>query len=125
MAVGAAFLAGPTVAQRVDRGVSTGNGFYQRCKVPEDNYAKWTCIAYLRGLADGIAGTWGLGCAPVSATYQQRYDILLKYLTDNPANRHLDMAVLYNAAIFAAFCPSGLPPTIEIEPSPPLPPSTR
>ncbi len=123
MTIGAMLFAGPTVAQSVDRGISVGNGFYQRCQAPVDNAAKSTCIAYLRGLADGIAGTWGVGCAPQGVTYQQRYDILLKYLAENPASRHLDMAYLYNVAIFAAFCP--LPPMVEVEPLSPSLPSTR
>lgn len=108
----------PAEAQTPDRGVSVGNGFFLRCKSPADEYAKWTCAAYLRGLVDGLINGWGPGCTPPTATYQQRLDVLLKYLTDNPASRHMDTSTLYNISMSLAFpCPTGrLPPMIEVEP---------
>ena len=82
--------------------VSTGNGFWAQCGNPVDKTAALMCIAYVYGLADGMVAHPALKCLPAKITYQQRLDILLKYLREHPEVRHMPTSAIYVVSLLEA-----------------------
>jgi hypothetical protein len=71
-------------------------------------------MMYVKGMADGAQLQASLAkqrpafCQPPGATLEQALDILLKFMADNPGDRHREVRVLGFAAFRAAWpCSSG------------------
>ena len=85
-----------------------GNGFYAKCANPED-INKALCPAYVAGLHDMAGYLWASGrvraevCPSAAVTVPQYVDILLKYLRDNPEQRHKPTGELMWTAASKAF----------------------
>ena len=99
-----------STAAHAQTNLGTGNGFYANC-----NEAKGTqrdiCVAYLYGVAEGDRYWWTLGgsrpprCGP-NITIAQGLDTLLKFLRENPVERHKSIVELHVKAMSSAFpCP--------------------
>jgi hypothetical protein len=97
---------------------SYGNGFYASCSevvAPTGAKPNWpgiACLGYVKGLHDMAGFMWSSGrirpevCPPSGVSMSQYYDILLKYLKDNPDKRHEPTAALLWEAASASFpCP--------------------
>lgn len=81
----------------------TGNFFYQQCKTPTE-----FCLGYFVGFADANAANVGARqkshyCAPGGVTMQQLIAVTIKYLDDNPGERHKMFLDLVPKALGAAF----------------------
>jgi len=114
--LGLVFLA--TCSKGLTALLDNGNEFYSEC----DNYqngghAFSMCIAYAYGIWNG-AGTMAMihgfektgdlfQCTPPDVTNQQLLDVALKYMRDNPAERHRSSTELFLAAWLNAWpCPA-------------------
>lgn len=96
---------------------SYGNDFYASCSesvAPTARNAEWrfACFAYVKGIHDMAVFMSGRirpeVCPPDGVSIIQHYDILLKYLKDNPDQRHKPTAELLWEADLKAFpCPWG------------------
>jgi hypothetical protein len=93
----------PVPAQWVD-----GNGLYSDCEK-----GNLKCYGYIFGLIDALDLSELLTdkpplpkaktCMPAEVTGQQLRDVVLEFLRDNPAKRHLAAAVLVAKALSDAF----------------------
>lgn len=100
-------------------GALTGNTLYEHCKEKDkktrDNFKYGACIGYTRGLIDGHeqalkmlkeSGEVAKYCMNESVTLEQTIDVILKYLSENPKDRHWGAEVLGLYALILAFpCP--------------------
>ena len=101
-------VAGPAQAVFYD-----GNRLYEWCATPEgDPRYSWSsinCNGYVTGVIDSleVAEKAGSGpitvCVPSGATVQQVRDVVLKYLTNHPEQRHTAAAILTILALREAF----------------------
>jgi hypothetical protein len=92
-----------------------GNAFYTLCNEasakPADDWGRLACTAYVKGLYDMAgylqpANKAGLVCAPEGVTVAQYFDILIKYVRDNPARRQeLTAELMWEAASKSYPCP--------------------
>lgn len=79
---------------------SIGNGFYSFCSSASEEWQHSACLAYTKGLHDMAGFLWARGrvkpeiCLPQGVSLSQYLDILLKYLKDNPDQRHKPTAEL-------------------------------
>jgi hypothetical protein len=94
-------IAAPSQAQQANIGV--GNDFFAMCDSPRDVQTGLVCLSYMRGVTDGLTSDGSWKCVPLGVTYQQRQDILLKYLKENPSVRHLPTASLSRLSLLVAF----------------------
>jgi len=116
----AALLAStPTHAQDFDpRDPVTGNGLLAICSL-DDPVSRTACGLYIRGL-DHMLNTLHvhgqvrqIDCSPDSSTANQKRDVFIAYLKENPQTRHLGSPVLFMRAMVEAFpcrAPQALPP---------------
>ena len=105
-----ALLALMALPTRAEQTMSTGNGFLAFCQRPASDVQKVACVAYTRGIIDGLGVVNQIDCGPANATYQQRHDLLLKYIQDNPRDRHETTPWLYLLSQWAAYnCLGPLP----------------
>lgn len=72
----------------------TGNDFYTRCRSGDYSDIVW-CLGYITGMSDGIAWLqigkpdgWIPICIPQAVTIGQKKDVVLDYISKNPATRH-------------------------------------
>jgi hypothetical protein len=91
---------------------SNGNSFFDFCR--SGTQQKQICIVYVKGLLDGAQLQASMTkqkqayCQPRGSSPEQAIDILLKFMTDNPGDRHRDARLLAFAALKAAWpCPAG------------------
>jgi hypothetical protein len=92
--------------------LANGNSFFDFCRAGTQQ--KQICIMYVKGVLDGAHVQASLTkqrqayCQPRGATLEQALDILLKFMTDNPGDRHREVRLLAFAALKAAWpCPAG------------------
>lgn len=72
----------------------TGNEFYARCNSTNNLHKSW-CLGYITGISDGVAflqmgkpDRWTPICIPIGVTIGQQKDVVLDYISRNPATRH-------------------------------------
>ena len=91
----------------------SGNKVLKICKDP-DQVPKGICIGYVNGASEGLtmllsltsAKKMGRICIPNGVTNGQKKDIFIKYLENNPKDRHMIPFVLFAAAMREAYpCP--------------------
>jgi len=108
VAVAATFTTAPAHAV-----VQSGNSWLQLC-TSKQAPSQDRCLAYTRGLADGLTTASGimdvqgaknswLVCMPKGVTTQQLVDVGVKYMRDNPAERHEWAAPLLTIAFSEAW----------------------
>ncbi|SEI78149.1 Rap1a/Tai family immunity protein [Achromobacter sp. NFACC18-2] len=86
----------------------SGNYLLPLCqsKVPTENV---TCMSYIRGVRDGMdlqqlmTQSQLFYCVPQGVTLGQSKDIFVKYLVDNPNDRHMPGSTLLAVAYIKAF----------------------
>jgi hypothetical protein len=107
----AAVLSSMAVLPAAAQNMSYGNGFYAYCQDARE-WAQLTCVAYVKGLHDMAGFLWSSGrirpevCPPDGVVIAQYYDILSKFLRDNPDQRQKPTAaLLWEAASKAYPCP--------------------
>ena len=94
----------PSAAQHI----RDGNGFLSNCEAPKD-FGRVGCLAYVIGMHDMAGFLWQSGrvipevCPPESVTMTQYSDILVKYLKDNPEQRHKPTGELFWIAASMAY----------------------
>jgi len=92
----------------------SGNALYADCSQTGDSVldyqARAQCNGFIIGVADSLqverAERQTEDCLPEKVNRGQVIDIVIKYLRENPALRHLGAANLSRNAIKDAFCPS-------------------
>ena len=94
-----------------------GNSWSSKCRITIEQArgttkeAMWlmNCSGYARGVADtiqlwrGAEGDKAPACIPEKATTQQLVDIGLRFIRENPAERHLPASVLLMRAFSVAW----------------------
>ena len=81
----------------------TGNKLKADCDKSDGSFSASYCFGYIIGAADANASSI---CTPSRVTKGQVFDIVKKYLNDNPAQLHKDADVLVLNALQQAFpCP--------------------
>jgi hypothetical protein len=101
--------AGPLAAQ--DNGafdIWSGNGYLRNCSAAVDSenaFRLGVCFGYLDGWLerDSAFDKQRLVCRPQTANNQQLMDVVLKYLRDNPQDRHKPIAQHLLNSLPAAF----------------------
>ncbi|MGB7655220.1 MAG: Rap1a/Tai family immunity protein [Novosphingobium sp.] len=117
-AVALTFESGSVSAQeRPAMPMDSGNTFLQHCR--DANSGKpgvssldfGLCYGYLAGIVDGDSlGEHPHVCRPNGVTNGQAMDVVLKFLEDNPADRHYSAGPLVLLALMKAFpCPTAVP----------------
>lgn len=87
---------------------SSGNAFLSQCDGTRDTM----CLGYAAGVYDGIVSAQFFSeekgiCFPSGMTYGQTLDVLLAWLRNDPAQRHLSMGVLSYIALRKNYpCPA-------------------
>lgn len=76
----------------------TGNSYWERCAAKDNVVCQATASAYL-----DMMETNGYECATENVTRTQAKDVLLKFLRENPAQRHGAAASLAVVAFTKAF----------------------
>jgi hypothetical protein len=101
----------------VDAADEDGNSWFSKCRFTMDQIRGTSkealelmnCAGYARGVADTIQ-IWQVAendkapaCIPVKVTAQQLIDIGLKFMRENPAQRHLTASLLLMRAYSVAW----------------------
>jgi hypothetical protein len=85
-----------------------GNQLYERCE-GQDLFKQGVCTGYILGVMDDLQSTRSLAhlppCGSDQITVKQLHDVVVKYLRDNPAQRHYSAVSLAGYAIIKAWCP--------------------
>jgi hypothetical protein len=92
-------------------GFNTGNALYTECTTDETSpvyfAAKMGCTAYIVGAADSLESMRSFSskdqCIPENTSKQQVTDVVIKYLRDNPEQRHFTAASTAMLALSIAF----------------------
>lgn len=91
----------------------SGNYLLPRCQ-SKDATDTMICMSYLRGARDGMefqqlmTQSQAFFCVPDGVTLGQTKDIFVKYLLDNPTDRHLPGSTLFALVMVKTFpCKSG------------------
>lgn len=104
LAAALALAAGPALAAQPGDYFYDGNKLHEACQIDHG-----FCVGYVAGIVDsyGYIASYSSGplqfCLPHNATAQQVSDVAVKYLDDNPAQRHMTAALLVLAAVKQAF----------------------
>jgi hypothetical protein len=100
----------PMFTKTVRGSFISGNALYDNCEPT----ALPTCGAYIFGVLDLMAQTNGqlfAHCLPDKATGKQLIDVVVKWLRENPAERHYSAASNIQVALQQAFpCDLSTPP---------------
>jgi hypothetical protein len=96
---------------------STGDMLYAHC-LSSNTYARGICLGYVEGVADAgeqqalagasvsgdasTLGTWRW-CIPTGAALGQARELVVKFLRENPAERHLAAAGIVASALQRAW----------------------
>jgi Ssp1 endopeptidase immunity protein Rap1a len=93
-----------------------GNSWSSRCRITPEQRSTTTegmwlmnCSGYARGVADtiqlwrGAEGDKAPACIPEKVTTQQLIDVGLRFMRENPAERHLPAGVLLTRAFSLAW----------------------
>ncbi|WP_088158793.1 Rap1a/Tai family immunity protein [Achromobacter xylosoxidans] len=86
----------------------SGNWWLERCQAG-DAVSQGSCVWFVYGFTQGLAaqavgsGAQKIYCQPESVTYGQAKDIWIKYMQDNPAERHKPAGVLLMVSMLKAF----------------------
>ena len=86
----------------------TGNGLLNTCSSNEF-WLGATCLAFIEGIAEGYSGRLSVSqhsqsfCLPSNVTLAQSRDVVVKWLRNNPENRHLIASALVVTALNAGF----------------------
>lgn len=89
-----------------------GNALYAECTATKDDATYFSkasrCMGYVLGVYDDmmfvLQAQYGKGdCTPNRITAGQITDIVIKYIRDNPQERHFSGALLVRVALFEAF----------------------
>ncbi len=90
-------------------GFDNGNRLHEDCR-SENYFNRGYCGGYITGIVDSIEAMQASGllpanalCIPEGATKGQLADTVARYLSDNPARRHLDAGSLVPEALKQAF----------------------
>ena len=101
----ATLLSGTCWAQSI---MDSGNAFLSNCS--KKDAMGLVCISYVSGVTDGIMfgqvkpdGSGIDFCVPQGATREQVFDVVMKFLRDNPAHRDLATVALIQWALKDAF----------------------
>ena len=86
-------------------GFETGNDLYTMCN-EDDYYSRGVCIGYIMGIVDDFGEEPHTSTCrlPRHITAAQVRDVVVKYLRDHPAERHLSASSEAWVAIFNAWC---------------------
>jgi len=91
----------------------SGNTWLELCQ-SKDTGAQGSCTWFVYGFSQGItaqavgSGKQKIYCQPESVTYGQARDIRVKFMVDNPAERHRPAGVLLMISLIKAFpCSDG------------------
>lgn len=112
LAVAAAVMVGASCprnsnASSTGEGI-TGNQFIKLCN-ESPRYDEGECFAYILGtyhgftIAESLHDVEPLTCVPSTVTVDQLSEVVIKYLRNNPQNRHLPARGLVMIAIRNAF----------------------
>ena len=96
------FMSAASVGARAAVVFDTGNGLLSVC---DKDYSY--CLGASAGYYDMLQ-SMGETCAGIPVTNRQAADIVVKFLRDHPADRHLSAVSLARVALMDAFpCPKG------------------
>jgi hypothetical protein len=89
----------------------TGNDLYRWCTARAGSFLEGSCYGFIQGASDLANGLAIVNvCLPHGVTVQEVADVVKKYLTDHPAERHYIAFTTVIAALSAAFpCPKAPP----------------
>ena len=91
--------AGPCAA-----GFYSGNKLFEMCTAPDGTPIRAQCAGYIEGIADEMQVHGLPACIPAGKVdSRQVNDVVVSYLRDHAAIRHLDAAPLVEAALSQAF----------------------
>jgi hypothetical protein len=88
-------------------GLAEGNGLYDTCS-KTGGASEGICLGFIAGTVHGLEAeaAYNFFCLP-RVRYGQIRDVVVKFLADNPKDRHRDSAALITAALAIAYpCPS-------------------
>jgi hypothetical protein len=77
-----------------------GNALYKRM-TDESPTNQIMALGYIAGVSDLGHGEYH--CTPASVTLKQTNDVVLKYLLEEPSNRHKDASVLVTVALIKSW----------------------
>jgi hypothetical protein len=87
-----------------------GNDWQQDCDKQNNYFALGVCLGEVLGEIEGISSGFHAEDLPVPfclppnrVTNKQLQDIVYKYITDHPAERHLQLSILVLNALLEAF----------------------
>jgi Rap1a immunity proteins len=80
----------------------TGDELFDVCNVRADDQRHFLCSGYIAGASD-VLNSQGAICTPKDVTVHQTVDVILDYLREHPAQRHMAAPVLTEAALGQAF----------------------
>src|SRR4051812_7878755 len=102
VSVAAPALGAPTPGSISVHDLSEGSGLYTLCSSPRSADQELVCQAYVRGLLDGFREERS-DCIPSGIPYDQAVGILIRFIEQNPALRHLSSASLTKLSMLLAF----------------------
>lgn len=96
----------PSAAATSDDGVYTGNQLLDDCEAVNADLS--FCLGFIRGASDlndlmDVIENRHTFCLPDHVTLGQAKDVVLRYLREHPADRHLPGAALVIGAMRSAF----------------------
>jgi hypothetical protein len=82
----------------------TGDELFDVCNVPtvDPRHFNDPCSGYIAGASD-VLNSQGTVCTPKEVTVHQTVDVILNYLREHPAQRHMAAPMLIGAALGQAF----------------------
>ncbi len=83
-------------------GFKSGNELYSDCSAPKSSSDYAFCAGYVAGMTDTLQVP-SIVCLPEHVTIGQSVDVVMKYLRNNPENRHYAAASVGLAALKQAF----------------------
>jgi len=105
-------LVGVLVTSTAEATFKRGNDLFRECNAERETFSKGVCIGFIQAVVGGFVWNFKEGvfkdfvpkiCLPKGATTAQLTDIVRKYLTDHPENRHYNAESLVILSVRNAF----------------------
>jgi hypothetical protein len=92
-----------SLARPASAAFDDGNKILERCSTSQSSYNQGVCAGLISGYFDGMQMAYTCSKADPNMTRRQVMDVVIKFLKDNPADRHLPGATLSWRAFYVAF----------------------
>jgi Rap1a immunity proteins len=81
----------------------SGNDLYKFCQAPRFTFKFGLCVGLVTGYYQGMLALFDCKADGDSVTREQLVDVVMKYLRDNPGERHLGAQGLVTSTFVKAF----------------------